>query len=92
MGASIDLMQNILIYLNGKKSTSEFLNRLLQNLKIKFKLKNMKTILLIYLIEFVSFFWRLIPWIGRHYFFLIPIVLEGRGKHIKAFERLLEDF
>ena len=50
----------------------------------------MKRIILIYLIEFVSFFWRLIPWKVRHYFFLIPIVLEGRGKHINAFERLFK--
>ena len=26
----------------------------------------------------------------RNYFFLIPIVLEGRGKHLEAFERLFK--
>ena len=50
----------------------------------------MKRKILEYLIELASFFWRLIPWKVRYYFFLIPIVLEGRGKHNKAFERLFK--
>ena len=50
----------------------------------------MKRKILEYIIEFVSFFWRLIPWKVRNYLFLIPFVLEGRGKHTKAFERLFK--
>ncbi len=42
------------------------------------------------LIDIISLFWRTIPWKLRNYFFLIPIVLEGRGKHLEAFERLFK--
>ncbi len=46
--------------------------------------------IIVYLIDFMSFFWRLIPWKIRNYFFLIPLVLEGRGKYDNAFERLFK--
>ena len=50
----------------------------------------MKRKILESIIDIVSFFWKLVPWKIRNYFILIPIILEGRGNHIKAFERLFE--
>ena len=48
----------------------------------------MKKKILKNILELISFFWKMIPWKIRNYFFLIPIILEGRGNHINAFERL----
>ena len=48
----------------------------------------MKRKILEYIIDIISFFWRMIPWKLRQYFFLLPLILEGRGDHIKSFKRL----
>ena len=50
----------------------------------------MKRIILERILNGIAIFWRLIPWKLRRYFFLIPILLEGRGDHINAFKRLFE--
>ena len=50
----------------------------------------MKRKILESILDGIAVFWRFIPWKLRNYFFLIPILLEGRGNHIKAFKRLFE--
>ncbi len=41
-------------------------------------------------LDILSLVWRLIPWKIREFFFLLPLVLEGRGNHVNAFERLFK--
>ena len=50
----------------------------------------MKRKILDKILDFISFFWRAIPWKIRKFYFLLPLVLEGRGNHAKAFERLFQ--
>ncbi len=50
----------------------------------------MKRKILEKVLDILSLVWRIIPWKIREFFFLVPLVLEGRGSHINAFERLFK--
>ena len=42
------------------------------------------------ILDVLSVFWKIIPWKVREFFFRVLLILEGRGNHIKAFERLFK--
>jgi len=50
----------------------------------------MKRKILEKILDVLSIFWKIIPWKVREFFFRILLILEGRGNHIKAFERLFK--